>query len=50
LICATDEVRAQYLTFQPQAAGIAALAERVRQSFDPKHILNRGRPAREAAK
>ena len=50
LIRATDEVRRNIDVFQPQAAGIAALAERVRQSFDPKHILNRGRLAREAAK
>ena len=50
LIRGTDEVRRNIDVFQPQAAGIAALAERVRQSFDPKHILNRGRLAREAAK
>ena len=50
LIRASDEVRRNIDVFQPQAAGIAALAERVRQSFDPKHILNRGRLAREAAK
>ena len=43
LIRATDEVRRNIDVFQPQAAGIAALAERVRQSFDPKNILNRGR-------
>jgi glycolate oxidase FAD binding subunit len=48
LIRASDEVRRNIDVFQPQAAGIAALAERVRQSFDPKHILNRGRLAREA--
>ena len=47
LIRASDEVRRDIDVFQPQAAGIAALAERVRQSFDPKHILNRGRLVRE---
>jgi len=48
LIRATDEVRRNIDVFQPQAGGLAALAERVRRSFDPKHILNRGRLAREA--
>jgi glycolate oxidase FAD binding subunit len=47
LIRATDEVRRNIDVFQPQAGGLAALAERVRRSFDPKHILNRGRLARE---
>jgi len=47
LIRATDEVRRNIDVFHPQPAGIAALNERVRQSFDPKRILNRGRLARE---
>jgi glycolate oxidase FAD binding subunit len=47
LIRASDEVRRNIDVFQPQAGGLAALAERVRRSFDPKHILNRGRLARE---
>ncbi|MGY3146926.1 FAD/FMN-containing dehydrogenase [Bradyrhizobium sp. USDA 3397] len=34
--------------FHPQAPGIAALSERVRASFDPKIILNRGRLTRSA--
>ncbi len=46
LIRAGEEVRRNVDVFQPQAAGLAALAERVRQSFDPKSILNRGRMAR----
>jgi len=46
LIRAGEEVRRQLDVFQPQPAGLAALAERVRQSFDPKNILNRGRMAR----
>jgi glycolate oxidase FAD binding subunit len=32
--------------FHPQQGGLAALAERVRHSFDPKNILNRGRIVR----
>jgi glycolate dehydrogenase FAD-binding subunit len=48
LIRASDEVRRNIDVFQPQPRGLAALAERVRRSFDPKHILNRGRLAREA--
>jgi glycolate oxidase FAD binding subunit len=48
LIRASDEVRRNIDVFQPQPRGLAALAERVRQSFDPKNILNRGRLAREA--
>ena len=35
--------------FHPQAGGVAALGERVRHSFDPKIILNRGRMLRAAA-
>src|SRR5690349_18530492 len=46
LIRAGDEVRRHVDVFQPQAAGLAALVERVRQSFDPKNILNRGRMTR----
>jgi len=46
LIRAGEDVRGNVDVFQPQAPGLAALAERVRQSFDPKSILNRGRMAR----
>jgi glycolate oxidase FAD binding subunit len=46
LIRAPEELRRQVDVFQPQPAGLAALGERVRHSFDPKHILNRGRMAR----
>jgi glycolate oxidase FAD binding subunit len=46
LIRAPEEVRRQVDVFQPQPAGLAALAARVRDSFDPKHILNRGRLVR----
>jgi len=46
LIRAAEDVRRHHDVFQPQSAGLTALAERVRQSFDPKNILNRGRMAR----
>jgi glycolate oxidase FAD binding subunit len=46
LLRAADEVRKQLDVFPPASAGVAALNERVRQSFDPKGILNRGRMAR----
>ena len=46
LIRAAEQVRRHLDVFQPQAAGLAALGERVRQSFDPKNILNRGRMVR----
>ncbi|MCA1363242.1 FAD-binding protein [Bradyrhizobium sp. IC3069] len=48
LIRATDDVRREVDVFHPQAPGIAALSERVRASFDPKIILNRGRLTRSA--
>jgi glycolate oxidase FAD binding subunit len=49
LIRASDEVRRKVDVFHPQPGGLAALSERVRSSFDPKHILNRGRLIRGAA-
>ncbi|WP_025033769.1 FAD-binding protein [Bradyrhizobium sp. DOA9] len=49
LIRATDDVRRDVDVFHPQAPGIAALSERVRASFDPKTILNRGRLTRSAS-
>ena len=49
LIRATDEVRRNVDVFHPQTSGLAALSERVRSSFDPKRILNRGRLIRGAA-
>ena len=47
LIRASEEVRSNVDVFHPQPAGLAALSERVRASFDPKSILNRGRLTRE---
>jgi glycolate oxidase FAD binding subunit len=49
LIRASDEVRRHIDVFHPQASGLAALGERVRASFDPKNILNRGRMTRGTA-
>lgn len=49
LVRASDEVRRNVDVFHPQPAGIAGLSERVRQSFDPKIILNRGRMIRGSA-
>lgn len=49
LIRASEEVRRNVDVFHPQAAGLAALGQRVRHSFDPKIILNRGRMVRVSA-
>ena len=46
LLRAPDAVRSEVDVFHPQASGLAALNERVRSSFDPKVILNRGRMKR----
>jgi glycolate oxidase FAD binding subunit len=46
LLRAPEDVRRNVDVFHPQPAGLAALGERVRHSFDPKHILNRGRMRR----
>jgi glycolate oxidase FAD binding subunit len=46
LLRGTDQVRAVIDVFHPQEAGIAALGRRVKASFDPKQILNRGRMVR----
>lgn len=46
LIRATEPVRRAVDVFHPQESGLLALGERVRKSFDPKNILNRGRLAR----
>jgi glycolate oxidase FAD binding subunit len=43
LLRASDEVRRNVDVFHPQPSGLAALGDRVRHSFDPKRILNRGR-------
>lgn len=46
LIRASEEVRRAVDVFEPPVAGLGALGERVRASFDPKSILNRGRMLR----
>ena len=46
LIRAPEQVRRNVDVFHPQPGGLAGLSERVRLSFDPKNILNRGRMRR----
>jgi glycolate oxidase FAD binding subunit len=46
LLRASVAVRQAVEVFPPQPEGLAALSERVRASFDPKQILNRGRMKR----
>ncbi len=43
LIRASDDIRSRVDVFHPQPAPLAALAKRVKESFDPGHILERGR-------
>jgi len=47
LIRAPQEMRAALDVFQPQPAPLAALTRRVKESFDPERILNRGRMYRD---
>jgi glycolate oxidase FAD binding subunit len=47
LLRASEQVRRNVDVFHPQPAGLAGLSERVRLSFDPKNILNRGRMMRD---
>jgi glycolate oxidase FAD binding subunit len=49
LLRASDVVRRNVDVFHPQPGGLAGLSERVRHSFDPKNILNRGRMLRGSA-
>jgi glycolate oxidase FAD binding subunit len=49
LLRAAEQVRRHVDVFHPQQGGLAALSERVRHSFDPKNILNRGRLTRGSA-
>jgi glycolate oxidase FAD binding subunit len=48
LIRGSAELRAAIPVFQPQKAALARLGARVKHSFDPKRILNRGRMYAEA--
>jgi glycolate oxidase FAD binding subunit len=43
LIRAPDALRAAVPVFEPEPAALAALTRRVKDSFDPKHVLNPGR-------
>ncbi|ANW06067.1 FAD-binding protein [Bradyrhizobium icense] len=49
LIRAPEATRRNVDVFHPQSGGVAALSERVRNSFDPKIILNRGRMVKGSA-
>ena len=49
LLRASEQMRRNVDVFHPQQGGLAALSERVRHSFDPKNILNRGRLTRGSA-
>jgi glycolate oxidase FAD binding subunit len=49
LLRASEQIRRNVEVFHPQLGGLAALGERVRHSFDPKNILNRGRLTRGSA-
>jgi len=46
LIRAPEHIRRNVDVFHPQQDGLAALSERIRHSFDPRNILNRGRMIR----
>jgi glycolate oxidase FAD binding subunit len=43
LVRAPEETRRMVEVFEPQPAPLAALSNRVKESFDPRHILNPGR-------
>ncbi len=45
LIRAPAETRARLAVFQPEPPALAALAQRIKEAFDPKGILNPGRAA-----
>jgi glycolate oxidase FAD binding subunit len=49
LIRASEDARRAVDVFEPQSAGLAALGQRVKHSFDPNDILNRGRMTRGSA-
>ena len=43
LIRASAELRSRVAVFEPQPTPLAALNRRIKERFDPKHILNPGR-------
>jgi glycolate oxidase FAD binding subunit len=49
LIRGSEQMRREIDVFHPQPPGVASLSERIRNSFDPQRIFNRGRLVREGA-
>ncbi len=47
LLRASDEIRARVGAFQQKPPALAALSRRLKESFDPAHILERGRVSSE---
>jgi glycolate oxidase FAD binding subunit len=43
LVRASAEIRSRIDVFQPQTPALAALSLRLKESFDPRHVLERGR-------
>jgi glycolate oxidase FAD binding subunit len=43
LVVAPEDVRAEIPVFEPEPAALTALSKRVKESFDPRAILNPGR-------
>jgi glycolate oxidase FAD binding subunit len=43
LVRAPEALRAALSVFEPQASGLATLATRIKDGFDPKRVLNPGR-------
>lgn len=43
LIRGSADVRAKIPVFQPQSSGVSALSKRLKESFDPRGVLNPGR-------
>ncbi|WP_458758082.1 FAD-binding protein [Afipia sp. TerB] len=48
LLRGSETVRSAIDVFQPQSPGVAALSRRIKNSFDPRNILNRGRMTRDS--
>jgi glycolate oxidase FAD binding subunit len=46
LVRAPETLRGMIDVFHPPQSGVAALTQRVKHSFDPKDLLNRGRMTR----
>ena len=43
LIRGSEQQRSELAVFQPQAAALAALSNRIKTAFDPQNILNPGK-------